>query len=184
MTDYIKKSITNTIVNGFVLDNGVPVAHKMVLSGPWTKERAEAKARKAGMLVSGIEQVKQYYKLDRMTALEKASTERINKDDIQIGKTYTIVHYFKLDNETDNDSLPTVVKDSVTLFSPMTKERAFGAARRALDYDILPYASEQIRDKWFIARDVFFELATPIDDNANNDDVDSDDIDSDENIDA
>lgn len=179
MTDYIKKSITNTIVNGFVLDNGVPVAHRMVLSGPWTKERAEVKARKAGMLVSGIEQVKQRYQLERVTALNEASVNRVGKDDIQIGQTYTIVHYFKLDNETDNDSLPTVVNDSVTLSGPMTKERAFGAARRALTYDILPYASEQVRDKWFIPRDVFFELATPVDDNDDNDDIDND-----ENVDA
>ena len=178
MTDYIKKSITNTIVKGFVLDNGVPVAREMAFSGTWTKERVEVKARKAGMLVSGVEQVKQYYKLDRVTALNEASATRVYKDDIQIGQTYTIVHYFKLANalevsSTDSDTLPTVVNDSVTLSGPMTKERAFGAARRVLDYDILPYASEQVRDKWFIPRDVFFKLATPVDND--NDDIDSDD---------
>lgn len=172
MSNIITKGITTTIVNGFVLDaNNVPTPKTIELEGALTKERAEGKARKVAgnILITNVEQVRKYYQLDRETAMENATSERMNRDDIQLGETGTTVYYLKLVEV----GKPDCEKWAITFPQPMTQQRAFGAARRACDYDILPYASEQQRECKFISRDKFFELATPVE-NASEDSEDAD----------
>lgn len=180
-TDYIRKGITNTIINGFKLENNVPVAATLEFEGNLNDDRANAKARKANMLVTSIDRKRVYYRLERSVAMENATDERMNKDDIQLGETGTTVHYLRL-SDTKVDGVPTTVSDSITFDAPMTESRAFGAARRACAFDILPYASEQNRNAKFISRAKFFELAELVE----NDNADADaDADADnENADA
>lgn len=157
--DYIRKGITNTIINGFKLDeNNVPVASTLEFEGNLNDDRANAKARKANMLVTSIERKRVYYRLERSVAMENATDKRNAKDDIQLGETGTTVHYLRL-SDSKVDGVPTTVSDSITFDAPMTETRAFGAARRACAFDILPYASEQNRNAKFISRAKFFELA-------------------------
>lgn len=161
MSNIITKGITTTKVTGFVLDeNNVPTPKVVELEGALTKERAEGKARKVAgnILITSVEQVRSYYQLDRATAMENATDERVNRDDIQLGETGTTVYYLKLIEV----GKPDCEKWAITFPQPMTQQRAFGAARRACDYDILPYASEQQRECKFISRAKFFELATPV----------------------
>lgn len=163
MSDYITKGITNTIVTGFVLnaETNVPELKNVTFEGALTKERAEGKARKecGSMLITNVEQVRDYYQLERDVAMENATDERTSKDDIQLGETSTTVYFLKL----KEIGRPDVEPWSITFDSPMTQSRAFGAARRATDYDILPYAAEQSRAAKFISRAKFFELATKVD---------------------
>lgn len=170
MNENITKTLVKTIINGFTLDNGVPTPKTIEVDGRIASERVDAYVRKniGAMLVSGVEYAKTRYQLDKVTALSEATEERENKDDIQIGETSTVVYFFKLDMQQDEsgDTYPTTVKDSVTLDGAMLPARAFGAARRTCEFDILPYASEQVRAKSFISRAKFFELAT-VCDNAN-----------------
>lgn len=171
MSNVITKGITSTKVTGFVLNkNGQPEIKTIELEGALTKERAEGKARKVAgnILITSIEQVRNYYQLDRETAIENATSERVNRDDIQLGETGTTVYFLKLVEV----GKPEIEPDSITFAQPMTQARAFGAARRACDYDILPYASEQQRECKFISRAKFFELATPAK-NASEDSEDS-----------
>ena len=157
----IIKGITTTKVMGFVLnESGQPEIKTIELEGALTKERAEGKARKVAgnILITSVEQVRAYYELDRETALENATDERVNKDDISIGETGTTVYYLKL----TEIGKPATEQWAITFPQPMTQARAFGAARRACEYDILPYASEQQRECKFLARDKFFELAKPV----------------------
>lgn len=161
MSNVITKGITTTVVNGFVLDsNNVPTPKVIELEGALTKERAEGRARKVAgnILITSVEQVRNCYQLDRATAMENATNERMNRDDIQLGETGTTVYYLKLVEVGKPDVEPW----SITFPQPMTQARAFGAARRACEYDILPYASEQQRECKFISRAKFFELATPV----------------------
>lgn len=161
MSNVITKGITTTKVTGFVLsENGQPEVKTIELEGALTKERAEGKARKVAgnILITSVEQVRNYYQLDRETAMENATSERVNKDDIQLGETGTTVYYLKLTEV----GKPDTEAWSITFPQPMTQARAFGAARRACDYDILPYAAEQQRECKFISRAKFFELATPV----------------------
>ena len=179
---YIVKGITHTIVSGFVLDeNNTPTAQTVEFEGAFTRDRAEAKARKAigSILITNVEQKRTRYRLNRADALTVATDERVNKDDIQIGETGTTVHYLRLSNEV-TDGVPMTVSESITFDSPMTKTRAFGAARRACEFDILPYAAEQNRNAKFIQRDVFFSMAEIITDA----DADADADAEDENADA
>lgn len=177
--DYIRKGITNTIVNGFKLENNVPVAATLEFEGNLNDDRANAKARKANMLVTSIERKRIYYRLERSVAMENATDERMNKDDIQLGETGTTVHYLRLDylsSFTDGkvEGIPTTVSESITFDAPMTESRAFGAARRACAFDILPYASEQNRNAKFISRAKFFELAELVKDTDADADADAD----------
>lgn len=161
MSNVITKGITTTKVTGFVLNMfGQPETKTIELEGALTKERAEGKARKVAgnILITSVEQVRNYYQLDRETAMENATDERANKDDIQLGETGTTVYYLKLTEV----GKPDTEAWAITFPQPMTQARAFGAARRACDYDILPYASEQQRECKFISRAKFFELATPV----------------------
>lgn len=161
MSNVITKGITTTIVKGFVLnDEGFPENTTVEIEGALTKERAEGKARKVAgnILITGVEQVRHYFELDRETAMENATSERMSRDDIQLGETGTTVYYLRLAEV----GKPETVADSVTFPQPMTQARAFGAARRACGGDILPYASEQQRECKFISRTKFFELATPV----------------------
>lgn len=166
--DYIRKGITNTIINGFKLENNVPVAATLEFEGNLNDDRANAKARKANMLVTSIDRKRVYYRLERSVAMENATDERNAKDDIQLGETGTTVHYLRL-SDTKVDGVPTTVSDSITFDAPMTESRAFGAARRACAFDILPYASEQNRNAKFISRAKFFELAELVKDDADAD---------------
>lgn len=187
--DYIRKGITNTIINGFKLENNAPVAATLEFEGNLNDDRANAKARKANMLVTSIERKRVYYRLDRAVAMENATDKRNAKDDIQLGETGTTVHYLRLTNDKVN-GIPTTVSESITFDAPMTETRAFGAARRACAFDILPYASEQNRNAKFIGRAKFFELAELVKDttdaDADADDADDADdaADADENADA
>lgn len=161
MSNVITKGITTTKVTGFVLNaDGQPEVKTIELEGALTKERAEGKARKVAgnILITSVEQVRNYFELDRSKALENATDERVNRDDIQLGETGTTVYYLKLVEV----GKPATETWSITFPQPMTPQRAFGAARRACDYDILPYASEQQRECKFISRAKFFELATPV----------------------
>ena len=161
MSNVITKGITTTKVTGFVLNMfGQPETKTIELEGALTKERAEGKARKVAgnILITSVEQVRNYYQLDRETAMENATSERVNKDDIQLGETGTTVYFLKLVEVGKPETEPY----AITFPQPMTQARAFGAARRACDYDILPYASEQQRECKFISRAKFFELATPV----------------------
>lgn len=163
MSNVITKGITTTKVTGFVLNSdGQPEAKTIELEGALTKERAEGKARKVAgnILITNVEQVRKYYQLDRDVALENATDEKQNRDDIQIGETGTTVYYLRL----TEIGKPDVEKWSITFPQPMTQSRAFGAARRACAYDILPYASEQQRECKFISRVKFFALAEPVED--------------------
>ena len=171
MSNVITKGITTTKVSGFVLDaNNVPTPKVVELEGALTKERAEGKARKVAgnILITNVEQVRNYYQLNRETAMENATNERVNRDDIQLGETGTTVYYLKLTEVGKPDTKAW----SITFPQPMTQQRAFGAARRACDYDILPYTAEQQRECKFISRAKFFELATPVE-NASEDSEDS-----------
>lgn len=177
---YIVKGITHTIVSGFVLDeNNTPTAQTIEFEGAFTRDRAEAKARKAigSILITNVEQKRTRYQLDRAQAMEHATDERVNKDDIQLGETGTTVHYLRLSNE-DYDTVPSTVSESITFDAPMTETRAFGAARRACAFDILPYAAEQNRNAKFLSRDVFFELAEPVENAADTDEADTDEADA------
>ena len=161
MSNVITKGITTTKVSGFVLDaNNVPTPKVVELEGALTKERAEGKARKVAgnILVTSIGQVRTYYQLERETALKNATDEKQNKDDIQIGETGTTVYYLKLVEV----GKPECERWSITFPQPMTQQRAFGAARRACECDILPYAYEQQREYKFISREKFFELAQSV----------------------
>lgn len=181
--DYIRKGITNTIINGFKLENNAPVAATLQFEGNLNDDRANAKARKANMLVTSIERKRVYYRLERSVAMENATDKRNAKDDIQLGETGTTVHYLRL-SDTKVDGVPTTVSDSITFDAPMTESRAFGAARRACAFDILPYASEQNRNAKFISRAKFFELAELVKDDTNTDaDADADvDADADADV--
>lgn len=183
--DYIRKGITNTIINGFKLENNIPIAATLEFEGNLNDDRANAKARKANMLVTGIERKRVYYRLERSVAMENATDKRNAKDDIQLGETGTTVHYLRL-SDTKVDGIPTTVSESITFDAPMTESRAFGAARRACAFDILPYASEQNRNAKFISRAKFFELAELVKDASADADADADtDADADnENADA
>ena len=161
MSNVITKGITTTKVTGFVLnENGQPEVKTIELEGALTPERAEGKARKVAgnILITSVEQVRAYYQLDRETAMKNATDEKQNKDDIAIGETGTTVYYLKLIEV----GKPECERWSITFPQPMTQQRAFGAARRACEEDILPYASEQQRECKFLAREKFFELATPV----------------------
>ena len=185
-TDYIRKGITNTIVNGFKLDeNNVPIATTLKFEGNLNDDRANAKARKANMLVTSIDRKRVYYRLERSVAMENATDKRNAKDDIQLGETGTTVHYLRL-SDAKVDGMPTTVSDSITFDAPMTESRAFGAARRACAFDILPYASEQNRNAKFISRAKFFDLAELVKDDtdATNADADADADADNENADA
>lgn len=182
--DYIRKGITNTIIYGWKLVNNAPVATMLELEGNLNDDRANAKARKANMLVTGIERKRVYYRLERSIAMENATDKRNAKDDIQLGETGTTVHYLRLSNDKV-DSIPTTISESITFDAPMTETRAFGAARRACAFDILPYASEQNRNAKFISRAKFFELAELVKDDTNADaDADADTDADAENADA
>lgn len=181
--DYIRKGITNTIVNGFKLENNVPVATTLEFEGNLNDDRANAKARKANMLVTSIDRKRVYYRLERSVAMENATDKRNAKDDIQLGETGTTVHYLRL-SDAKIDGIPTTVSDSITFDAPMTETRAFGAARRACMFDILPYASEQNRNAKFISRAKFFELAELVKDDTDADAADADADANDENADA
>lgn len=161
MSNVITKGITSTVVSGFELQDGMPVPVTVTLEGAITKERAEgAIRRKHGqMLISNVEQVRAYYQLDKSVAMENATNERASRDDIALGETSTTVYFLQLVEAGKKD----VKEGHITLEGAITEPRAFGAARRACDFDILPYASEQTRAKCFISRDKFFELATPCD---------------------
>lgn len=182
MTENITKTLVKTIISGFALDNGMPTQKTVEVDGRIASERVDAYVRKniGAMLVSGIEYVKTRYQLDKVTALSEATDERENKDDIQIGETSTVVYFFKLAMTEDEsgDTYPTTVKDSITLDGAMLPARAFGAARRACEFDILPYASEQLRAKSFISRARFFELATVCENADDTDDEIEDEIDA------
>lgn len=93
--DYIRKGITNTIINGFKLENNVPVAATLEFEGNLNDDRANAKARKANMLVTSIDRKRVYYRLERSVAMENATDKRNAKDDIQLGETGTTVHYMR-----------------------------------------------------------------------------------------
>ena len=164
MANYIVKGITSTTVNGFILDSetNVPTPHSITFEGALTKERAEGKARKAcgAMLITSVEQTRKYYQLERSKAMEFATDERNGKDDIQLGETETTVYFVKLIEAGKHDT----ELACITFNAPMTETRAFGAARRACEFDILPYAAVQERNAKFISRAKFFELATPCDD--------------------
>ena len=182
--DYIRKGITNTIINGFKLENNVPVAATLEFEGNLNDDRANAKARKANMLVTSINRKRVYYRLERSVAMENATDERNAKDDIQLGETGTTVHYLRL-SDAKFDGVPTTVSDSITFDAPMTESRAFGAARRACAFDILPYASEQNRNAKFISRAKFFELAELVKDGSADADADADaEADADANADS
>lgn len=159
--DYIRKGITSTLVTGFVLNTETMQAEPKTieLEGALTKERAEAKARKVAgnILVTSVEQHRSYYQLERETAMQFVTDEREAKDDIQLGETGTTVYYLKLVQAGKSET----VAESITFDVPMTESRAFGAARRATPFDILPYASEQNRTCKFLSRAKFFELAEP-----------------------
>ncbi len=161
MSNVITKGITSTVVSGFELKDGAPVPVTVTLEGAVTKERAEGTIRRqhGQMLISNVEQVRAYYQLDKATALENATDERASRDDIALGETSTTVYFLKLVEAGKKD----VEEGHITLEGAMTESRAFGAARRACEFDILPYASEQTREKCFISRAKFFELATPCD---------------------
>lgn len=161
MSNVITKGITSTIVSGFELKDEMPVPVTITLEGAVTKERAEGTIRRqhGHMLISKVEQVRAYYQLDKATALENATSERTSRDDIALGETSTTVYFWQLVEAGKKD----VQEGHITLEGAMTESRAFGAARRALTFDILPYASEQTREKCFISRAKFFELATPCD---------------------
>lgn len=162
MADYITKGITSTIVKGFVLDAETMQAKETTLEfeGAFTRDRAEGKARKAigSILITSVEQTRKYYKLERSVAMENATDERTAKDDIQIGETGTTVYFVKLVKPNSHET----ELACITFDAPMTESRAFGAARRACGYDILPYTAEQNRTAHFISRAKFFELAQPI----------------------
>lgn len=159
--DYIRKGITSTLVTGFVLNPETMQAEPKTieLEGALTKERAEAKARKAAgnILVTDVKQTRAYYQLERETAMKYVTDERVNKDDIQLGETGTTVYYLRLVQVGKKET----VAEYITFDAPMTESRAFGAARRAIGVDILPFASEQNRTCKFLARAKFFELAEP-----------------------
>lgn len=161
MSNIITKGITSTIVSGFELENGMPVPVTVTLEGALTKERAEGTIRRnhGQMLISKVEQTRAYYQLDKATALENATSKRTSRDDIALGETSTTVYFWKLVENGKKD----VEEGHITLGGAMTESRAFGAARRACEFDILPYAAEQTREKCFISREKFFELATPCD---------------------
>lgn len=158
----ITKGITSTVVTGFVLntETNVPELKAITFDGALTKERAEGKARKecGSMLVTSVEQVRTYYQLDREIAMANATNERTAKDDIQLGETSTTVYFLKL----KEIGKPDVEPWSITFDSPMTQSRAFGAARRNVEGDILPYAAVQERNAKFISRAKFFELASVV----------------------
>ena len=165
MKDTIKKAITNTIVNGFELVNNVPQPVTLEIEGRMSQERVEGFIRrnyKNQVLVAGVTYAKTYYELDTVKALENATDEKQNADDITLGESFTRVDFFKLayvENE-NGEKVATTVKDSIVLSGAMLQDRAFGAARRATDFDIIPFASTQNRAKSYITRDKFFELAT------------------------
>ena len=167
MKDTIKKAITSTIVNGFELVNGTPQPVTLEIEGRMSKERVEGFIRrnyKNHVLVASVTYAKTYYELDTVKALENATSEKQNADDITLGESFTRVDFFKLEYVDDNgEKVATTVKDSIVLSGAMLQERAFGAARRATDYDIIPYASEQTRAKSYITRNKFFELAEKCD---------------------
>lgn len=170
--DYIRKGITSTLVTGFVLNTETMQAEPKTieLEGALTKERAEAKARKVAgnILVTDVKQTRAYYQLERETALEFATDERVAKDDIQLSETGTTVYYLRLVKAGKSET----VAESITFEAPMTESRAFGAARRATPFDILPYAAEQNRTCKFLARAKFFELAEPCEDETDGDSED------------
>lgn len=161
MSNVITKGITSTIVSGFELKDGMPVPVTVTLEGAVTKERAEGTIRRqyGQMLISNVKQVRAYYQLDRSIAMENATSERTSRDDITLGETNTTVYFLKLIEAGKKE----VKEDHITLEGAMTESRAFGAARRACAFDILPYAYEQSREKCFISRAKFFKLATPCD---------------------
>lgn len=161
MSNVITKGITSTVVSGFELKDGMPVPVTVTLEGAVTKERAEGTIRRqhGQMLISNVEQIRAYYQLERSIAMENATSERTSSDDITLGETSTTVYFLKLVEAGKKE----VKEGHITLEGAMTESRAFGAARRACNFDILPYASEQSREKCFISRNKFFELATPCD---------------------
>ena len=165
MKDTIKKAITTTIVNGFELVNGTPQPVALEIEGRMSQERVEGFIRrnyKNQVLVASVSYAKTYYELDTVKALENATNEKKNADDITLGESFTRVDFFKLAYvDGDNgEKVATTKKDSIVLSGAMLQDRAFGAARRATDFDIIPYASEQTREKSYISRNKFFELAT------------------------
>lgn len=159
----ITKGITSTVVTGFVLnaETNMPEIKSITFEGALTKERAEGKARKecGSMLITNVEQTRTYYELDRTIANANATDERTAKDDIQLGETSTTVYFLKLKEVGKPDVEPW----TITFDYPMTQSRAFGAARRNVDGDILPYAAVQERSAKFISRAKFFELASVVD---------------------
>lgn len=169
MKDTIKKAITSTLVNGFELVEGVPQPVTLEIEGRMSKERLEGFIRRNyrnQVLVANVTYAKTYYELDTVKALENATNEKQNTDDITLGESFTRVDFFRLDyihDEKTNEKLPIAVKDYIVLNGAMLQERAFGAARRATDFDIIPYASTQTREKSYISRNKFFELAEKCD---------------------
>lgn len=162
------KTITTTTVNGFILNaENLPKAVTVTLEGKIAESRAHALARKEhkNILISGISYSKTRYELDKDKALENATSEKTNTDDITLGETGTTVYYLRLaDKTSDDEEYPRTVSETITFDAPMTESRAYGAARRALAFDILPYACEQVREKSFITREKFFELAKVVSD--------------------
>lgn len=175
----LNKTITATTVNGFVLDkNNMPTPVSVSLDGKVAEPRAHALARKehANILISGVSYTKERFELDKEIALANATTEKQNSDDITLGETGTVVYYIRLTPRKDGSEYPHTETGTITLDAPMTETRAFGAARRALPFDILPYASEQVREKSFISREKFFELATKVaDENADDSETENED---------
>ena len=174
MSAKITKGITSTVVTGFVLNTETKLAElqSVTFEGALTKERAEGRARKecGGMLVTAVEQVRTYYELDRDIAMANATDERAAKDDIQLGETSTTVYFLKLKEV----GKPDTEAWTITFDSPMTQSRAFGAARRNVEGDILPYASVQERNAKFISRAKFFELASVVEKPADVEEEDED----------
>lgn len=178
MSNVITKGITSTIVSGFTLDEmNIPKPTTIKLEGALTRERAEGKARKVAgnILVTSVEQVRSYFELDRDIAMEHATNERVNADDIQLGETGTTVYYVRLVKAGSFETC----EESIHFDAPMTETRAFGAARRACDFDILPVYAEQSREVCYLSRAKFFELAKPVSETSENE-QNSDDSENDE----
>ena len=164
MSDYINKTINKTIVSCFKMENNELAAFDFEYMGSIdSMEQASKVASKqfGNVLVSAFEVKSVTYRLAKSVAREYATSERESRDDIMIGRTYTYVRAWKLVSPDSHDGK--LAEDIIILDGAMTEARAFGSARRACEYDILPYEAWQSRDVAFIARDKFYELAEIVD---------------------
>ena len=160
MSDYINKTINKTVVSCFKMENDELTAFDFEYMGLIDNmDQASKVASKqfGNVLVKSFEVKSVTYRLNKSIAREYATSERESRDDIMIGRTYTYVRAWKLVSPDSHDG--EVAEDIIILDGAMTESRAFGAARRMRDYDILPIESWQSRDVVFIARDKFYELA-------------------------